>query len=172
VNIGSYARQILATEAYSAMHNLTYAMVAYVRAVSGDASFLAGVEAPDGYDAIDIVAKDSTNTPGSLTAIRFNVASAIAIEIDGATAEGKNVNLVLATGRSEHADIVNGSVVFTGLYINEFAGDMKIYVDGEEYTYSLENYYKHLDDATKVKVAALYNYAQYAQAYVDTLPKP
>ena len=172
VNIGSYARQILATAAYSSMHNLTYAMVEYVSAVSGDASFLESVAAPAGYDAIDIVGKDSENTPGSLTAIRFNVSSTIAIEIDGAAAEGKNVNLVLATGRSEHADIVNGSVIFTGLYINEFAGDMKIYVDGEEYTYSLENYYKHLDAATKVKVAALYNYAQYAQAYVDTLPKP
>ncbi len=174
LSVGSYASKILATDAYyGAVHNLTYAMVEYVRAMTDDADFLAGVASPAGYEAQ--LPGEATYEKGEnklLTGLRFNLSGTIALEIAGAAAEGEEVNLVLATGRSERANVVGGSVVFAGLYVNEFAGEMKIHVGGETYTYSIENYYNALDaEDSKEDIAALYNYAQYAQAYVNTLTK-
>jgi hypothetical protein len=173
LSVGSYASKVLATDTYADVHNLTYAMVEYVRAMTDDASFLAGVDAPAGYKAqLPGEAAYEKGENKLLTGLRFNLSGTIALEIKGAAAEGKEVNLVLATGRSERANVVGGSVVFAGLYVNEFAGEMKIFVDGETYTYSIENYYNALNtEDSKEDIAALYNYAQYAQAYVNTITK-
>ena len=187
VSIAKYAETILSSDAHSAAHNLTYAMVEYVRAMNPDANFLAGVSAPEGYDSFTLEGAASGNTLSLLTNIRFNLSGTIAIEVAGSeAAEGKAVNLVLATGRSEWGTIVDGSVVFTGLYVNEFFGNMtlkvydvtgegedavKKFIEDEEYTYSLANYLHGIiengaTDNEKAGVQALYNYAYYADAYV------
>ena len=173
LSIGTYAEKILASDAYANVHNLTYAMVEYVRAMTGDADFLATVAAPTGYEA---------QTPGEatyekgenvlLSGLRFNLSGTIALELAGTeNAEGLEVTLVLANGRTETATVdENGSAVFAGLYVNDFAGEMEISVGGEVYSYSIENYYNALDaQDSKEAIAALYNYAQYAAAYVELL---
>ena len=168
--IGAYAKQILSSASYSDVHNLTYAMVEYVRAMTGDQAFLGDVKAPDGYTVKTLVAKAPQNSGTYLTGIRFNLAGTIAIEIAGASAEGKDINIVLATGRSEHQTIKNGSVIFTDLYVNEFYGEMTIKVDKEVYKYSLENYLAAMDaQADKTVIQALYNYTYHADLYVISL---
>ena len=161
-------------------------MVEYVRAMT-DNSFCSGVTEPAGYNSFTLEGAASGNTLSLLTNIRFNLSGTIAIEVAGSeAAEGKAVNLVLATGRSEWGTIVDGSVVFTGLYVNEFFGNMtlkvynvigegedatKEFIKGETYTYSLANYLHGIiengaTDNEKAGVQALYNYAHYADAYV------
>ena len=128
------------------------------------------MKAPDGYTVKTLVAKAPQNSGTYLTGIRFNLADTIAIEIAGAPAEGKDVNLILATGRSEHQTIKNGSAVFKDLYVNEFYGEMTIKVDKEVYKYSLGNYLAAMDaQADKTVIQALYNYTYHADLYVISL---
>ena len=174
VGIGSYARTLLADEAYASAHQLTYAMVEYVRAMTKDQSFLADVQAPAGYEAQapgEDAYEKGENT--LLNSISFQIDGTIALAIKGeAAAKGMEVKLALATGRTERATVGEDlTVIFEGLYVNEFYGDMTITVGAETYTYSIENYYNAMNEAYKSAIAALYNYAQYAQEYVDTLPK-
>ena len=91
------------------------------------------------------------------------------------------MNLILAKGRSEWADIEAKvqdeetvyTAIFEGLYVNEFFGDITIKIGGETYTYNLANYYHAImqgnDEKTVTVIEALYNYAYHAQAYVDTI---
>ena len=77
-----------------------------------------------------------------------------------------------ASGRGEYATMKDGCVYFSGLYVNDFFGDMTIKIGNETYTYNLANYLNGMAaDADKTAVQALYNYAFYADAYVQTLPK-
>ena len=187
LGIDKYAKALINSDTQTAKaKNLTYAMVEYVRAMTGDSEFC-NVTAPAGYDSFTLEGAASGNTPNLLTNIRFNLSGTIAIEVAGSeAAEGKAVNLVLATGRSEWGTIVDGSVVFTGLYVNEFFGNMtlkvydvtgegedavKKFIEDEEYTYSLANYLHGIiengaTDNEQAGVQALYNYAYYADAYV------
>ncbi len=172
LSVGTYAEKILAGSEHAAVHNLTYAMVEYVRAMTGDASFLADVQAPAGYEAQlpgEAAYEKGENT--LLTGLRFNLSGTIALEIAGADAKGMEVTLVLANGRTEVATVdETGSAIFVGLYVNDFAGEMEITVGEEVYSYSIENYYNALDaEDSKEDIAALYNYAQYAAAYVELL---
>ena len=173
VSLEDYAKAILASNdaVYAAAHNLTYAMIEYVRAmIPADKTFCEGVDAPAGYEAKVLVAEESANGEGMLENIAFCLDGTIAIAINGKTeAIGKNVNLVLANGRSENATVnEDGTVLFEGLYVNEFFGEMTITVEGEIYTYSLANYLKGIGGESAA-VQALYNYAFYANAYVATL---
>ena len=172
LGIDKYAKALINSDTQTAKaKNLTYAMVEYVRAMTGDSEFC-NVTAPAGYDSFTLEGAASGNTPNLLTNIRFNLSGTIAIEVAGSeAAEGKAVNLVLATGRSEWGTIVDGSVVFTGLYVNEFFGNMTLTIEGETYTYSLANYLHGIiengaTDNEQAGVQALYNYAYYADAYV------
>ena len=171
VSLEDYAEILLGSEAYADVHNLTYAMIEYVRAmIPAGKTFCEGVTAPAGYEAQVLVAKESANGEGMLENIAFCLDGTIAIAINGKTeAIGKNVNLVLANGRSE-TETVNedGTVLFEGLYVNEFFGEMTITVEGEIYYYSLANYLKGIGGESAA-VQALYNYAFYANAYVATL---
>ncbi|MBP3591165.1 MAG: hypothetical protein J6K14_01650 [Clostridia bacterium] len=173
VSVGAYATKILAeTKDAEIMkaQSLTYAMVEYVRVMANDASFLADVEAPAGYTAQTLTGADSGNKKdGLLSSIAFQLDGTIAIAVSGtADAEGKEVNLVLATGRSERANITDGIVIFEGLYVNEFFGDMTLTVADDDYTYNynLANYLKGIGGESAA-VQALYNYAYYADAYVN-----
>ena len=149
-------------------------MVEYVRAMTKDQSFLADVQVPAGYEAQ--APGEDTYEKGEnelLNSISFQIDGTIALAIKGeAAAKGMEVKLALATGRIERATVGEDlTVIFEGLYVNEFSGDMTITVGAETYTYSIENYYNAMNEAYKSAIAALYNYAQYAQSYVDTLPK-
>ncbi len=177
VSIEEYATKILAeTENAEIMkaQNLTYAMVEYVRVMAKNSDFLADVAAPAGYETQTLIGAESENNGTLLSSIAFQLNDTIAIAIKGtADAEGKDVNLVLATGRSEWATVNDATslVIFKDLYVNEFFGEMAIKIDNETYTYSLANYLKGIeaeypDEATAVQ--ALYNYAYYANAYVNT----
>ena len=188
ISIATYAETILKSEDanHVAAHNLTYAMVEYVRAMTGVAEFC-NVTVPEGIaQAVDTEKVYNKGDNVLLSNIAFQLDKTIAIAITGtADAEGKKVHLVLATGRGEWGTIKNGVAIFEGLYINEFFGDMTIEVydvsgEGEDavktdlnetYTYSIENYYNAMGDSHKPAIAALYSYAYYAQAYVDALPK-
>ena len=172
LSVGTYAEKILATDTYANVHKLTYAMVEYVRAMANDADFLADVQKPAGYEAQ--LPGEATYEKGEntlLTGLRFNLSGTIALEIKGAAAKGMEVTLVLANGRTEVATVdETGSAIFVGLYVNDFAGEMEITVGEEVYSYSIENYYNALDAVdSKEAIAALYNYAQYAAAYVELL---
>ena len=168
VNVGDYAKQIASNEAYANAHNLVYAMVDYVRAMTKDNTFCADLEL--NYEKKTLTAAPSANEGTLLESIAFQLDGTIAIAVQGAGAIGKEVNLVLATGRSERATVGdNGIVIFKDLYVNEFNGEMHLYVDGETYTYSLANYLNGIGESAEVQ--ALYNYAFYAQEYVDTLDK-
>ncbi len=127
---------------------------------------------------------DSDNPEeGLLKSIAFNLDNtiAIAIQVEDLTLVGKEVNLVLSTGRSERANIGNdGLVLFNNIYVNEFYGVMTIKLEGEgiEYKYSLENYLFALQelnteenptDAAQAIVAALHNYTYYADQYVKLI---
>ena len=166
VNVGDYAKQIASNEAYANAHNLVYAMVDYVRAMTKDDTFCADLEL--NYEKKTLTAAPSANEGTLLESIAFRLDGAIAIAVQGAGAIGKEVNLVLATGRSERATVgESGIVIFEDLYVNEFNGEMNLYVDGETYTYSLANYLNGIGESAEVQ--ALYNYAFYAQEYVDYL---
>ncbi|MBQ7407509.1 MAG: hypothetical protein IJW11_07125 [Clostridia bacterium] len=173
VNVGSYASAVLAStdETYDSVRCLTYAMVEYVRAMTGVADFLEGVSVPTGYGYVTktpgtaAYEKDENNT--LLTGLRFNLSGTIALEIEGADAKEMEVTLVLANGRTEVATVdANGSAIFEGLYVNEFCGTLTLTVGGETYEYSIENYYNAMTAADKPAVAALYNYVWYANDYV------
>ena len=171
VNVGSYASAVLAStdETYDSVRCLTYAMVEYVRAMTGVADFLEGVSVPTGYvtktPGEAAYEKDENNT--LLTGLRFNLSGTIALEIEGADAKEMEVTLRLANGRTEVATVdANGSAIFEGLYVNEFCGTLTLTVGGETYTYSIENYYNAMTAADKPAVAALYNYVWYANDYV------
>jgi hypothetical protein len=140
--------------------------------MANDAVFLADVQKPVGYVAQ--LPGEATYEKGEntlLTGLRFNLSGTIALELAGAAAKGMEVTLVLANGRTEVATVdENGSAIFVGLYVNDFAGEMEITVGEEVYSYSIENYYNALDAVdSKEAIAALYNYAQYAAAYVELL---
>ena len=175
VSVGAYAKKILAeTKDAEIMkaQSLTYAMVEYVRVMANDADFLADVEAPTGYTEQTLTGAASGNEGTLLSSIAFQLDGTIAIAIKGtADAEGKDVNLVLATGRSEWATVNDAAslVMFDDLYVNEFYGTMTIKIDNETYTYSLANYLNAMETEYPDKVPAikaLYNYAYYADAYV------
>ena len=167
VGVADYAKAVLGGE-YD--KELTYAMVEYVRVMAQNTEFLAKeVEAPAGYETMVLVGEASKNNGELLEKIAFRLDNTIEIAIEGAAAEGKDVNLVLATGRSEWATVTEGIAIFKGLYVNEFFGEMTITVAGETYTYSLANYLEGIGGESAA-VQALYNYAFYAVAYVKTLP--
>ena len=168
IDLGAYAEALLASEDYAAAHNLAYAMVEYVRVMADNADFAKDAVAPEGYEKQTLTAAAPDNEGTLLTSIRFNLAGTIAVEIAGADAEGKEVNLVLATGRSERANVEEGTVIFSGLYVNEFFGDMTIKVEDETYTFSLANYLAGISEG-QAGVQALYNYAYYADLYVKAL---
>ena len=171
VNIGDYAKAIVANETYADAHNLVYAMIDYVRVMTGDDTFCDDVELT--YVKKTLTADDSENEGTLLESIAFQLDATIAIAVKGEAAVGKEVVLTLETGRIERATVdEDGTVIFQGLYVNEFNGEMTIEIEGETYYYSLANYLHGLTkDSDKAAVQALYNYAFYAQEYVDTLPK-
>ncbi|MBP3591486.1 MAG: hypothetical protein J6K14_03305 [Clostridia bacterium] len=173
--IGNYAMAVLASEdaAVVPAKKLTYAMIEYVRAMNGNADFCKDAEMPDGYDNNSPALTPSENAGTLLSGIAFQLNDTIAIAVqsakDGETfvAVGKEVVLTLATGRIERATVgENGIVIFEDLYVNDFFGEMTIEVDGETYTYSLENYAFSMDETESAVVIALYNYAYYADDYV------
>ena len=171
VGIGAYAKAVLASEDYADVHKLTYAMVEYVRSMV-ESDFLAGVGAPDGYEAqtVDIEKKYNKGENVLLNAISFNLSGTIEIAIEAGEAEdGAVVTLTLASGRTVTATIEGGVASFEGLYINEFYGDLTISVGDETYSYCIENYHNAMDEAHKPAIAALYTYAYYAVEYVATL---
>ena len=170
VGVADYAKAVLGGEYDEELKNLTYAMVEYVRVMAQNTEFLAKeVEAPADYETMVLVGEASTNNGELLEKIAFRLDNTIEIAVEGAAAEGKDVNLVLATGRSEWATVSEGIAIFKGLYVNEFFGEMTITVEGETYTYSLANYLEGIGGESAA-VQALYNYAFYAVAYVKTLP--
>jgi hypothetical protein len=172
LSIGTYAETILASDAYAAAHELTYAMVEYVRVMAGNENF-ANVAAPVDYKAVTLTAAPSGNTGTLLNSIAFQLDGTIAIALkgDAAAISGKTVTLTLSNNRVEEATVSDtGTVLFEGLYVNEFYGDMTIEIEGETYKYSLANYLNGLTgDAAKASVQALYNYAYYAEQYVLAL---
>ena len=173
VSVGDYAEAILASADYADAHALTYAMVVYVRAMTGDESFLADVAAPAAYAEKTLVAEASGNNGELLSSIAFCLDGTIAIAMLGTEdAEDMVVYVRFASGRGENETVTDGVVYFSGLYVNDFFGEMTIKIAGETYTYSLANYLNGMAaDADKTAVQALYNYAFYADAYVQTLPK-
>ena len=175
VSVGAYAKALLGSEAYAEAHNLTYAMVEYVRAMANDATFLADVAAPAGYEAETLVAASSGNTAGLLNSIAFQLDGTIAIAVKGSSdAAGKTVTLRMANGVTKQATVGTEIVIFEGLYVNEFYGDMTLTIEGETYTYNLANYLNGLTqqsapEAQLAGVQALYNYAYHAELYVKQL---
>ncbi|MBP3605734.1 MAG: hypothetical protein J6J66_03970, partial [Clostridia bacterium] len=171
VGIGAYAKAVLASEDYADVHKLTYAMVEYVRSMV-ESDFLAGVGAPDGYEA-QVVDTEKLYNKGEnvlLNAISFNLSGTIEIAIEAGEAEdGAVVTLTLASGRTVTATIEGGVASFAGLYINEFYGDLTISVGDETYSYCIENYHNAMGAEHKAAIAALYTYAYYAVEYVATL---
>ena len=178
VSVGTYAEALLASNSAEKVKNLTYSMIEYVRAMTKDETFC-NVEIPDSYRRL-LTAEEYVKAEGNaiLTGIRFSLAETIAIEVAAAAATEEEVNLVLAKGRSERANlkptILDEETVYTaifeGLYVNEFFGDITILVGGETYTYNLANYYHAMQDSDeKAVIEALYNYAYHAQEYVDSI---
>ena len=175
--IGSYAMAVLTSEdeEISKAKHLTYAMVEYVRSMCDSSAFCEGAPVPDGYENLTDEAP-STNEGTLLESIAFRLGDTIAIAVKSAVdedwnalAEGKTVTLKLATGRVETAVITGGTAIFENLYVNEFYGVMEITVEGEDYTYtySLANYKSGLiEEADRLAVDCLYNYARYADLYV------
>lgn len=175
--IGNYAMAVLASEdeEISKAKHLTYAMIEYVRSMCGSSAFCEGAPMPDGYENLTDEAP-STNEGTLLESIAFRLGDTIAIAVKSAVdedwnalAEGKTVTLKLATGRVETAVITGGTAIFENLYVNEFYGVMEITVEGEDYTYtySLANYKSGLiEEADRLAVDCLYNYARYADLYV------
>ncbi|MBQ8269420.1 MAG: hypothetical protein IJZ24_07090 [Clostridia bacterium] len=183
VNVGSYASALLASTdtKYDSVRCLTYAMVEYVRAI--DAKFLEGVEfdQPTGYETLTPGENKAANEGTLLKNIAFQLDSAIALAIEGTDdAEvdvvGKVVTLELAdrtltatidTTIDATTGVEKNLAIFEGLYVNEFCGNLTLTVEGETYTYSIENYYNAIKD--NYAIAALYNYVKYANAYVNYL---
>ena len=95
VSIGEYATKILESDTYTNAHNLTYAMVEYVRVMTNDASFLADTQAPASYTAQTLTGTDSGNKKdGLLSSIAFRLDGTIAIAIRG-TADAEGLFLLL-----------------------------------------------------------------------------
>lgn len=171
VNVGSYASAVLASteEEYASARNLTYAMVEYVRVMANDPDFLKDVSVPTGYETYTPGKNEAANEGTLLESIAFKLDSTIALAILGKddAAKGKVVTLELADRTLTATIGENKQAIFEGLYVNEFYGDLTLTVEGETYTYSIENYYNAI--ANKDAVAALYNYVEYANAYVNYL---
>ncbi len=182
-SIGTYAKTILSSnaDAYVKAHKLTYAMAKYVEAMT-KTDILDGMESPDGYEPMVLEAAAAKNPSGLLKYLAFELENTIAIAVAGdiedpeaiAALQNREVNVVLATGRSERA-VINeaGYVIFEDLYVNEFFGEMTIKLAGEEgvaYTFSLANYLSAMQtEEQKTVIQALYNYTYYADAYVKAL---
>ena len=176
VNVGSYASALLASteEEYASARNLTYAMVEYVRVMANDPDFLKDVSVPTGYETLTPGENEATNKGTLLKNIAFKLDSTIALAIEGTDdAEvdvvGKVVTLELADRTLTATIDENKQAIFEGLYVNEFYGPLTLTVEGETYTYSIENYYNAI--ANKDAVKALYNYVEYANDYVEELRK-
>ena len=124
-----------------------------------------------GYEEQALVATPSGNTIGLLESIAFRLDGTIAIAVHGTSnANDKIVTLKLSNNTTHKATMQNGVVVFEGLYVNEFYGDMTISIENETYTYCLANYLNGLtNENAKCGVQALYNYAYHAEEYVKTL---
>lgn len=171
VSIEQYAAAILATDAYAAVHDLTYAMVEHVEAQTG--TRLALCEAPEGYRRAVPTARPHANEGKSLLeSIAFRPYGTISVALLGEA--GTAVNLVTASGRSEHRVMTEGVAIFDNIYINEFFGELTVRATKgnktEVYTYSLENYlYYQTDPALIEKVESLYNYTYLAHLYADVL---
>ena len=173
VSVGKYAEVILGDEEFAPAHNLTYAMVEYVRAMANDIEFLADVVAPAGYEVEILDAREPANEGVLLESIAFQLDGTIAIAVHGtADANGKTVQLSLSNGRVVTATVVNGVAIFENLYVNEFLEEIQITIADETYNYDLSNYFYGLSDASeevKADVQAFYNYAYHAHVYVKTL---
>ncbi len=178
VSVGTYAEALLASNPAEKVQNLTYSMIEYVRAMTKDDDFC-NVEIPNGYRQL-LTAEEYVKAEENaiLTGIRFSLAETIAIEVAATAAMEERVNLILAEGRSEWADIEAKvqdektvyTAIFEGLYVNEFFGDITIEIGGETYTYNLANYYHAMQGSDeKAVIEALYNYAYHAQEYVDSI---
>ena len=178
LSVGSYATKVLATASYSAvLHNVTYAMVEYVRAfaaLNGE-EFLPELLAPAGYGDPQTPGEAVSNNEDKtlLSEISFHFAESIELALKGtADAEGMTVKLTLANGHYAYAKVEGGVVLFNNLYVNDFAGEMTIEIGTETYTYSVENYYNAMtgeNEVYKGAIAALYNYAYHADLYVSNL---
>ena len=178
LSVGSYATKVLATASYSAvLHNVTYAMVEYVRAfaaLNGE-EFLPELKAPAGYGDPQTPGEAVSNNEDKtlLSEISFHFAESIELALKGtADAEGMTVKLTLANGHYAYAKVEGGVVLFNNLYVNDFAGEMTIEIGTETYTYSVENYYNAMtgeNEVYKGAIAALYNYAYHADLYVSNL---
>ena len=175
LSVGSYATKVLADESYSEVHNVTYAMIDYVRefAKLAGKSFLPELKAPAGYGDPKTPGEAVSNNAGKtlLSEISFHFAESIELALRGtADAEGKTVKLTLENGHYAYAKVEGGVVLFNNLYVNDFAGVMTIEIGTETYTYSVENYYNAMTGENakyKDAIAALYNYAYHADLYAS-----
>ena len=173
ISIATYAETILGSTTYSKAHNLTYAMVEYVRAMTGDTEFCKDAKVPADYKPVSIpaltpateVADGETTESGYF--ISFKLDSTIAIAVTGGTTE--TVTLKIAN-RTLTKDMVGGTVVFEPLAVNELANVFSVTIDGTTYEYSLVDYYYAMPTPPNAKVVeALYNYAYHAKVYVAAL---
>ena len=171
VSVGKYATAILGSADYQDAHNLTYAMVEYVRVMADQADFLASIAAPADYAKETLTAVASANNGTLLEYIAFQLDGTIAIAVKGNAAEidGMEVTLAIA-GRNLTATVAGGEAIFEGLYVNEFIRDFTVAIGEEIYNYNLANYLDGLtNDQYIAGVQALYNYAYHADAYVQAL---
>lgn len=173
LSIESYAAVILASEAYADAHNLTFAMVKYVQAMTEDESFCESLSAPEGYEEKTLASTPYEKADGNalLTGIAFQLDKNIAVAVAGE--KGTEVALALKNGRTETVTIgTNGEAIFESLYVNEFFGTLTITAGNETYTYSLENYLNAMETDHPEKVSAikaLYIYTYYANDYVENV---
>ena len=171
VGIGAYAKAVLGNEAYANAHDMTYAMVEYVRAMNPGAGFLDGVEL-EGYKAKEMPAS-GVASGASGCQIAFCLDNTIAIAVSGA---GESIVLKLPSGRVlENPAVVDGVALFDALAVNELAATFEVVIGEASYTYSLVDYYYAIDSAESLDenqkdfyvsvIEALYSYSQYAFEY-------
>ena len=171
VGIGAYAKAVLGNEAYANAHDMTYAMVEYVRAMNPGAGFLDGVEL-EGYEA-KTIPESGVASGASGCQIAFCLDDTIAIAVSGA---GESIVLKLPSGRVlQNPAVVDGVALFDELAVNELAAGFTVEIGEASYTYSLVDYYYAIDSAESLDenqkdfyvsvIEALYSYSQYAFEY-------
>lgn len=172
LGIDKYAKALINSETQPAeAKNLAYAMVEYVRVMTGDEDFC-NVEAPEGYTAVIIPERTPTEATGEEKTesgyfISFNLDSTIAIAVTGGTTE--TVTLKIAN-RELTKDMEGGMVVFEPLAVNELDNVFSVTIGETTYEYSLVEYYYAMPTSQNADVVkALYNYAHHAKVYVIAL---